>query len=75
VSAKYHLMGGSVFARDGDVHFVSAPKLADLYGLNRGEWISCYMDRPCLDTSAVHLGPKENGDYSLPAPSRGKEGG
>ena len=61
---KIHLIGEKVMSKtDGQIHFVSTSRLAELYGLKRGEWISCYSDQPCQDRSAIHLKPRYDGAY------------
>ena len=57
---------------DGQRHFISAPELARLYGVNYKKCHVVYRDRP--ETSQglverkddVHLYPDYNGDYKLP---------
>lgn len=55
---------------DGDIHFISASRLAVLYGLHNGQWISADSEQAkhgfSGDGRMVHLWPKSNGIYELP---------
>jgi len=67
---KYVLHPGYVISKtDGDEHWISASRLADLYGVGIGE---CFIDDPNrpqqlrgLPPDVVHLHPRYDGDYSL----------
>ena len=71
---KYVLSPGWVrSASDGQSHYISAPRLAQLYGVKLADCIvaneecSFYEQLSGLrHVALVSLGPKSNGDYSLP---------
>ncbi len=78
MTARYLLCPGLVRSRtDGDRHYVSARQLAHLYGVsmdeclvlpNDNEWASRMKSRYLLArTDLIHLMPRSNGDYTLPA--------
>lgn len=71
----YIVHGGHVRSRhDGDVHYISPSKTAELYGLDPVTSIYSYgyeslrgYDRDFLE-GAVHLYPDSSGKYELPVP-------
>lgn len=70
----YVLFPGEVRSKtDGDIHYITAPELARLYGVDYRKCKVVYRDkessirgwyRPQPDDVALY--PKSNGDYSLP---------
>lgn len=65
---RYLLCPGYVISQtDGDLHYISAPKLARLYGVNLNE---CVSDSDRLQSRnnqhLTKLFPRFGGDYSLP---------
>lgn len=69
---KYVLMGGYVKSRhDRDIHFISATKLRNLYGVKRDECYYCdETDRSTFPKdvdSFIILRPKYDGNYQLPS--------
>jgi len=52
---------------DGDIHFISADKLADLYGVRLSKCVVVHDQFPYLressDVTYVHLYPRYDGDY------------
>lgn len=65
----YVLCPGEVMSKnDGQVHFVSARRLADLYGV---DYRKCKVSRPNEpgyrdQPGDIFLHPRYDGDYSLP---------
>jgi len=55
---------------DGDVHFISAHQLVNLYQIRSARWYVAGSQMPLLPQGwhYVHLYPRSNGDYSLPKP-------
>lgn len=79
MTARYLLFPGSVRSRiDGQVHHVTAPALARLYGVPLSDCVALPCrpgDRPLRETllaraargDLVALRPRADGAYSLPA--------
>lgn len=76
---KYVVWPGDVISKnDGDRHFISFPKLCELYGVNPEE---CYdgtdwRELKGIDGIAelINLRPSYSGDYTLPTdPKPGSE--
>jgi hypothetical protein len=72
---RYMLHPGYVFSQtDGDRHWVSADRLADLYGVPMGQ---CCIERCPTDGlrrgGLIHLTPRTDGDYTLPNRPGGEE--
>ena len=70
MSVMYAIHGDIVVSqRDGDIHFVSAPMLARLYGLQPGQWIDATRAQSMFGLKnpedLIHLYPRSDGDYSL----------
>lgn len=64
---KFVVCPGYVYGKaDGDRHFISAPKLADLYELKPGEWKE-FQSRNIYPEDTVFLRPRSNGDYRITA--------
>lgn len=70
---KYALHPGYVYSKnDGDRHWISATRLAQLYGVKMGECIDAAYTHHMNNThreSLIHLYPDYNGDYKLPEES------
>lgn len=74
---KYVIHPGFVRSRtDGDIHYISASKLMQFYGVRSNECIIVQKDRPDsvrsigLDLNKlIHLYPRYDGNYNL----KGKE--
>lgn len=67
---KYILIGGEVKSRDGDVHYISSHKLAELYRLNPRDCYfsdeskySGFYDNLGNSHDIVWLRPRSEGDY------------
>ena len=64
---KYVLVAGDVKSKDGDIHHISAYKLAELYELNPKECIfDNYLDEFEFfgtDENQIWLEPRSEGDY------------
>ena len=66
---RYVMHSGHIRSEnDGDLHFISASRLCQLYGLSHKQRHNviyyhekCYKRRP----GDIHLHPKNDGDYSL----------
>jgi len=71
MSKKYAIHPGQVQSKsDGEIHFISAYQLMDLYGLARSECVIWDTRKPSsyagLDPDDyVHLYPIYDGDYNL----------
>ena len=70
MTKKYVLHPGAVISNtDGQVHYISAPRLANLYGVDIKE---CAVADARYDTftgnGLTRLFPRYNGDYTLPDP-------
>jgi hypothetical protein len=69
VVKRFVLLGNTMRSRsDGDIHYVSAARLLDLYGLNPAECILIEyrdLERKArgLAEGLTWLGPRYNGDY------------
>ncbi|MGR8931942.1 MAG: hypothetical protein ACU836_15015 [Gammaproteobacteria bacterium] len=70
---KYVLCPGFIFSKnDGDRHYISARKLAELYHVSMNECVvKPDMDDPRYKgwrppEDAIELNPKYNGNYTLP---------
>lgn len=70
---KYILHPGQIRSRtDGQIHYISAAKLARLYGLNLADCIVHKEPKNYVfDVYDIHLHPRFDGDYTLP-PISGK---
>jgi hypothetical protein len=76
MSKKYRCMGGYITSRsDGDRHYISAHKVAELYGVSPAECIFVDIDdstektkgyHPDFIESMVTLWPRDSGNYELP---------
>ena len=68
---RYVLRPSNVTSRsDGDVHFISARQLADLYGVSLRE-CKILMDphgQATVKDGEIHLWPRYDGNYTLPEP-------
>ena len=70
---KYGIHPGYIRSRiDGDIHWISATKLMQLYEVNPDECIVIYKNRPDLVRSIgldlgklIHLYPRYDGNYNL----------
>ena len=63
--------GYVVSSRDGDVHFISAKKLARLYGVDCNKCIVIPYGKPKplgykLRADDLYLYPEDDGDYHIP---------
>jgi hypothetical protein len=68
VMVKYALCPGYVRSKtDGDLHYISAPRLAQLYGVQMSECIVYTPERERTERmdDLVFLQPRYHGDYSL----------
>lgn len=67
---KYVLHPGPVISRtDGQKHYISAAKLANLYGISERDCLVQMYRAPQLVSvpkNAVHLYPRGDGNYALP---------
>ncbi len=62
---KYILHPGKVQSRnDGDIHFICAEKLAELYKVDFRDCI-VFNEHKTYDSKMIHLYPKYNGKYYL----------
>lgn len=68
---KYNVFPGWVKAKDGDSHFISAPRLMELYCVSLKEChiITSELDFRFMDRSLTSLHPKDDGDYSIASTS------
>lgn len=68
---KYICQGGDIIAKDGNVHYISAKKLPQLYKINPDECIfiekneKVFLCRGSGKNSMVILLPKSDGNYNL----------
>ncbi len=65
---KYVLHPGTVVSKvDGDLHFITAAQLAQLYGVRFDECIAreTFEAREC-PAGLIHLYPRFDGNYTLP---------
>ena len=66
---KYLLFPGDVRSKhDGDVHYIDAHTLAELYGVRFAECVVAkpgWTGRESLAKGLVHLRPRYHGDYSI----------
>lgn len=68
MSKKFALIAGEIMSKtDSDIHWISARRLCELYGLNPDE---CYfVDSPeqrlGLPSNIQYLGPRYDGVYKL----------
>ena len=62
---RFALHPGNVISKnDGDVHFISAPRLAELYNLPPGSWFSWKSHGLGRERdNYVHLYPRRDGNY------------
>lgn len=66
---KYLLHPGQVRSRnDGDWHYISAGKIADLYGVKIEECRIYDSRRAHEDCGLIQLYPRYDGEYKLHAP-------
>jgi hypothetical protein len=66
-TVRYIVSSGWVVSRsDGDRHFITAARLARLYGLRPGEWIAASDGRGRDTRGLVVLAPRYDGDYRRP---------
>ena len=71
---RYVLHPGYVISRnDGGRHFVDAPRLARLYGIDIRDSAVVFGDMPDFreQPGDVHLRPRRDGDYRLPLLANG----
>lgn len=71
MNRKYVLHPGHVISKnDGQSHFVSAARLADLYGVSLRDCINAdapeYLAVQHSSASFTHLYPRRDGDYRVP---------
>lgn len=65
MAVEYLIAAGRVRSQhDGDVHYISAPNLARLYGLLQGQW-RIYDPVTDRHSDLPVLGPRFDGNYSL----------
>jgi len=69
---KYHVFGGEVISRnDGDIHYVSPRRVAELYGVSPNEcrFFNDPIERTYRgfwdESEAVDLYPDASGEYDL----------
>jgi len=67
---KYLICPGKVRSRDGDVHFIGAPQLIELYRVDPKDCViepkgnkARFWKRP---KDVIELYPRSRGDYSIP---------
>ncbi len=69
---KYAVVGGPIMSEnDGDLHYVNAGTLCDLYSLDRRECILYDRNRPGffwhhIPPELIVLGPRYDGNYEVP---------
>jgi hypothetical protein len=66
---RYLVIGGEVFAADGDVHYIDAMTLCRLYGVDpRDAVLAEHEGTPpgVREENYIVLRPRDNGDYRLP---------
>ncbi len=66
----YALHSGYVRSKnDGELHFIAAKELVDLYGLRRKNYVLVPHNAPMwrIPDGAIHLYPDPSGRYELPA--------
>lgn len=67
---KYLVCPGTVWANDGDIHFISARKLIQLYRVDPKDCLIKPSDDKSLGwrkpDGLIELHPNSNGDYSIP---------
>ena len=65
---RYAVHAGWVTSPNGGRrHFIPASRVAELYGLKRGEWFDSEAWMGTKRSSFIHLYPRDDGDYTLPA--------
>jgi hypothetical protein len=64
---RFVLVGGEAPGADGQVHYISPARLADLYGLRPGEWTPHTLHRRSRPGDIL-LTPQLDGNYRLPHP-------
>lgn len=67
MNKKYCLHGGEIRSKnDGDIHYIGAARVGDLFGVN---WRECqtyiHGDIHITEPGTVCLYPQSSGDYSL----------
>ena len=67
---RYVVFGGRIASRsDGDIHSISAHRVAELYGVNPADCELVYENAlrrtVIVDDSQIALYPRFDGDYSL----------
>ena len=70
-SLRYAVHAGWVTSmNDGQRHFITASRVAELYGLERGEWFEWDEESRlgCVDSDFIHLWPQSSGDYPKVTP-------
>lgn len=64
---RWIVLGDYIVAKDGDVHYVSAQRLCELYGLDRAECIMGDITRPDslrgLPKDLPRFYPRRDGKY------------
>ncbi len=66
MSKKYICFSNSVISSDGDIHFISARYLPQLYKVNPEECIIVNKERDLIGldlNNFIHLNPKSDGNY------------
>lgn len=65
---KYAVHGGMVWSYDGETHYIAAHRVMRLYGLNLGNCVLVQREshRRGLPADLIHLGPRSDGNYTLP---------
>lgn len=64
---RYILRPGWIFSRnDGDRHYISAPQLAQLYGVSMQECFIARDETSLTDTALIALEPRYDGNYEIP---------
>lgn len=67
---KYLICPGTVWSNDGDIHFVNARQLINLYRVDPKDCVIKPSDNKSLGwrktNGLIELRPNELGDYSIP---------
>jgi hypothetical protein len=68
LDGRFALVPGHVRSSDGDTHFISAVRLAELYKLRPHEWFECdHSEGYCRYERYLHLRPSDSGQYGRPS--------
>jgi hypothetical protein len=67
---KYFCCGGWITSKnDGQKHYISAHRVAELYKVNSEECLFKPKEKPLLGVETkglIRLNPRDDGDYALP---------